>query len=356
MKIKISDIAEHANLSSATVSNVINGTRAVGEKSRQRVLEAMKDLGYEFTEPERKIKATERKTIGVVMTSLKRLFFHNVLYGIQTIADKYGYDVLLYTSEDSLEKEKMFMEKLVKYKVNGIIFHSLCSSNDAEYLTHLGSLAKKKGIPMVSIERDLTGLYISSVYADNYKGARMAVQHLVSCGAKRIACIRGPIGSAVAEDRYEAYLDVLKENGREADSRLVCQGNFFPISGASAARNLLLNGLKPDGIFACNDQMAIGTLNVLDEYGLKIPEDIKLVGYDNTFVSSIITPQLTTVNVPKIRMGEEAFMLLLQLMNKIEGGRVDELEVYKKELPVDLVVRQSTSKEAKTMSWELDEW
>lgn len=356
MKIKISDIAKHANVSAATVSNVINGTRPVGTKSRELVVQAMKELGYDFPSTAKKSKSGERKTIGVILTSLKRIFFHNVLYGIQMIADRYGYDVLLYTSEDSFEKEKQFIDKLVEYKVNGIIFHSLCPAGDAEYLTYLGGLAKKKGIPVVSLERNLTGLLISSVYADNYAGARLAVRHLVECGAKRIACIRGPVGSAVAEDRFAAYCDVLEEYGMKVDQNLVCQGDFFPISGASAARRLLINGLHPDAIFACNDQMAIGTINVLDEYGLRIPDDVKIAGYDNAFVSSIVSPQLTTVNVPKIRMGEEAFMLLLQLMNQIEGGDRDNLQVYLKELPVDLVVRQSTSKEAKTMSWELEEW
>ena len=175
-------------------------------------------------------------------------------------------------------------------------------------------------------------------------------------GAKDIVCITGPENSEVSNERMQAFVDVLNGYGYvDVVNNNVYHGDYSPLSGYRLMRRLLLDGLKPQGVFFCNDQMAVGAMNAINEYGLRIPEDIKIVGYDNTFVSSITTPQFTTINVPKKRLGEEAFRLLLKRMKEVRKEEAsDPVEGIK--IPIDLIVRQSTSKTAQVYAWDLEDW
>ncbi len=361
--IGIKEVADYANVSVATVSNVINGTRPVSEKLRRLVMQAISELGYESNlavNPKQK----STKTIGVIVTSLRRVFFPEVLHGIQKNSEKYGYNILIDTSEDKFEREAQIVKMLSNNKVDGIILHTLSDKNDQEYLSYLSNLKRyNKRIPVVSMERNLLSSNIDSVYVDNYSGGRLAIQHLLDLGSKEIACISGPVNSEVSNDRYRAYCDMMNENGTSIKESMVYVGDYSPLSGYRLTRRLLLNGIKPDAIFSCNDQMAIGAIYAIKEFGLNIPENIKVVGFDNTFVSSIISPQLTTINVPKYRMGEEAFSLLYKRMSESEenANMNNDVDVYEKdaegiELPIDIIIRQSTDSKIKSPAWDLEVW
>lgn len=360
--ITISDVAKHASVSIATVSNAVNGTRSVSSELKDKIFRAIDELGYEPDYLAKNLKRNTTMTIGVVVTSIQRIFFPEVLAGIQTMAGQYGYNVLINLSEDSVEKEMMLVKMLVDSKVDGIIIHTLCSQEDDKHLSYLGSLTKyNKMIPVVSLERNLVSKNISSIFADNYHGGRLAMEHLIEIGAQNIICIKGPDNSEVSNDRMRAFLDVMAEHGHPNNIGNVYSGDYSPLSGYRVTRRLLLDGIKPHAIFACNDQMAIGAINAINEYGLKIPGDIKVVGYDNTFVASIVSPQLTTVNVPKARMGQEAFKLLYKHMTEIRDA--DDVQKSRKSLkaegvkvPIDLIVRQSTVESAQTYAWDLEDW
>jgi LacI family transcriptional regulator len=360
--ITIADVARQAKVSIATVSNAVNGTRSVSSELKSKIFKAIDELGYEPDYLAKNLKRNTTMTIGVVITSLQRIFFPEVLIGIQTMAGQHGYNVLINLSEDSIEKEMMLVKMLVDSKVDGIIIHTLCSQEDERHLSFLGSLSRyNKRIPVVSLERNLVSKNISSIFADNYHGGRLATEHLVETGAENIICIKGPDNSEVSNDRMRAFLDVMAEHGYQGGSNNVYTGDYSPLSGYRVTRRLLLNGIKPHAIFACNDQMAIGAINAINEYGLKIPGDIKVVGYDNTFVASIVSPQLTTINVPKARMGQEAFSLLYKHMTETrEADDINKLKhVFKAEgvkVPIDLIVRQSTVESAQTYAWDLEDW
>lgn len=359
--ISISDVAKRANVSIATVSNVINGTRPVSDKLRKDVMQAMKELGYEPNLSKRTPRKRQTKTIGVIVTSLRRVFFLEVLNGIQHNAEKYGYNIFIDTSEDNIEKESEIIKAFVNNRVDGIIIHPLCDNNDKEYLSFLSNLKRyNMRIPVVSMERDLTRYNIDSVYIDNYHGARLAVKHLIDLNCKKIACLRGPINSEVSNDRFNAYCDILNEHNLDINENFIFKGDFSPLSGYRLTRRLLLNGIKPDAIFASNDQMATGAIYAVKEYGLNIPENVKIVGFDNTFVSSIINPQLTTVNVPKFRMGEEAFSLLYKRISENKKNSNAQTNDNNKsigiKLPIDLIIRQSTDQNAQSSSWNLEDW
>jgi len=355
--IKLIDIARQANVSLATVSNVINGTRPVSKKLQEKVNKALNELNYKPNRVSHHKSRNSTKSIGVIVTSLRRIFFPEVLYGIQKNAYKHGYNILIDTSEDSIEREVNIVKMFTDNKVEGIIIHSLAEENSS-YLSSLSNYVRyNKRISIVSMERNLVKNNIDSVYVNNYLGGCLAIEHLINMGARKIAFLRGPKNSQVANDRYNAYCDIMIKNNLPLEENMVYTGDFSPLSGYRLARRLLLNGIRPDAIFACNDQMAIGAIHAIKEFGLVIPNDIKVVGFDNTFVSSIITPQLTTINVPKYRMGEEAFSLLLNKMN--ENDNTDnnkEKSAVGIELPIDLIVRNSTNPNIQASAWTLEDW
>lgn len=348
----IKDVAKHANVSIATVSNVVNGTRYVSNELRKKVLTVIDELDYEADHIARSLKSNRTKTIGVLVTSINRIFFPLIIKGIQAAASKYGYNLMLYSLEDSFEKEKEFVKMLAGLRVDGIIIDTLADRSNEEYLKYIAKLKYgKKFIPVVSLERNLEEYGISSVFVDNLAGGKLAVECLIKRGCQKIAFIKGPANSDIALDRFNAYKSTLEKHGLPFDERFVCSGDFSPISGYSETKRLLLNGVEFDGMFASNDQMAIGAIKSIKEHGLKVPDDVKLVGYDNTFVSSIVYPSLTTINVPKYRLGLEAFDILHRLMKSGENA----IDVKTVLLPTSLMIRNSTNSIGET-NWDMEDW
>jgi len=357
--IKLSDIAKYANVSTATVSNVINGTRPVSASMRKIVLEAMEALNYH---PPQMIKSDHLDrdrnfTIGVIVTSTRHVFFGDVLSGIYRMAGKYGYNVAVYSSEDSFEREKQLVRHLAGRGIDGILINSLCNSEDYEYLRYLANLSKRKRrIPVVSIDRNFVKCGVSSAFVDGYTGAKMATRHLAKRGCHRIACISGAKLDEATIERYRGFVYALGESGIKLDEACVARGDYTSVNGYRAMKRMLINGIKPDGVFCFNDQMAIGAMKAANEYGLKCPEQIKIVGYDNIFVASVVMPQLTTINVPRFRMGEEAFSLLYEEMVAAENGQEGKHKANGTELLSDLIVRQSTDINAIFSTWDLEGW
>lgn len=217
-----------------------------------------------------------------------------------------------------------------------------------QYLSSLGN--NKKTIPVVSLERRADAFGIDSVVVNNFLGGSMATRHLIDCGCKKIVHITGPLSSCIVQDRLNGYKDEMGKEGLEMNAGNIVEGDYSPLSGYHAMRQILLTGMDMDGIFAANDQMAIGAIKAIRENGLRIPEDIKVAGFDNTFVASLVEPSLTTINVPKYKMGVAAAELLMKRIEK-ENGNGGELI----ELPINLVLRQSTDLRG-DKSWDLYGW
>jgi DNA-binding LacI/PurR family transcriptional regulator len=243
-------------------------------------------------------------------------------------------------------------------RVDGIVLDSVAGFDNRRYFDSLANLASgKKEIPVVSLERNLSKYGIFSVHVDNIEGGRLASRHLLEKGCKNIALITGPAFSDIVKDRVTGYREALEEAGASYDPNRVLQGDYTPLSGYRAAKRLLLDGIPFDGLFACNDQMAVGALKALNENGVRIPEAVKVIGFDNTFVSSLVSPSLTTVNVPKFRIGSTAAQYLIGKLNPDLG---DVTEPYPTlgdscQVPISITVRGSTEK-GKDTGWELEYW
>lgn len=346
----IKDVAKLAGVSISTVSNVINGTKTVSDELTEKINKAIEELQYEVDPVARSLKSKRTSTIGVVITNISRIFFPQVIKGIQDTASKYGYNLTFCNSDDQMKKEKYFIKMLESTWVDGIILDSVADMGDGAYFTSLTKLgSKKKSIPVVSIERKTEEYGIDSVIVDNCLGASLATHHLLESGCTKVAHITGPMYSCVAKDRLKGYKDELQKYGLEVSGDRILEGDFSPLSGYQAIKKLLMNGSAIDGIFAANDQMAIGAVKAIREHGISLPEDIKVVGFDNTFIASIVDPSLTTVNVPKYKMGVDAVELLIKRIKR-KNEQVETIE-----LPINLVVRQSTDLRGEK-NWDLYGW
>lgn len=353
--IKLCEVAQKANVSTATVSNVINGTRPVSAAMRKAVMDAMQALNYQPTKPSKSVHAFSERTIGTIITSTQHIFFADVLSGVHRMANKAGYNVAIYSSEDNFEREKQLVRYLVDKKVDGILINSKCNAGDDTYLSRLSNLVKgKRRIPVVSFDRNFVSRGVSSAYVNNYTSAKMATEYLIKRDCHKIACISGEKLEEVTVERYKGYCDALEQAGIPLCESFVARGDYTSFTGYRAFKRMLINGNKPDGIFAFNDQMAIGAMKAANEYGLKCPENVKIVGYDNIFVASVVMPQLTTINVPRFRMGEEAFSLLYEEINR--NGNDETYEPKGVELISDLIIRQSTDADAIFSTWDLERW
>ncbi len=348
-RANIKDVADLAGVSISTVSHVRRGTKFVSEALRHRVSAAIEQLKYEVNPVASGLKSKATRVLGVVIPNISSIFFPEVLKGIQDYALRVGYRLTFYNTGFDPDLEVDVIRRLVGSWVDGIILDSAAPFGNHNYLDFLAELGgRKKRIPVVSLEREVPGGRVRSVRIDNYEGACMAMRHLLECGCRQIAHIAGPRVSCVADSRRRGYRDELKRASLPYDPQRVVQGDFSPRDGFRAMRKLLDRGLEIDGMLVANDQMAIGAMRAIRDEGLEIPSDIKLVGFDNVFVSSLIQPSLTTIAVPRYQMGFEAARLLVQSIEDPEGAK-DIL------LPIELVVRNSTRSESRR-EWDLLSW
>ncbi|HBR20561.1 MAG: Transcriptional regulator, LacI family [Parcubacteria group bacterium GW2011_GWA2_43_17] len=346
----IKDVAKLASVSISTVSHTLRGTKPVSKKLKNKINEAIAELSYEVNPVASSLKSKKTNNIGLIIPGITRIFFPQVIKGIQDQCAKNGYNLTFCDSNEQLEKEKYSVHLLNSNWVDGIILGSVNTEDDSEYWELLHKLGRRrKKIPIVSLERDLARVGIDSVMVNNIEGGCLATRHLIKCGCKNIVHITGPKYSCLANARQEGFRKELGKQKKMQVNEIIAEGDFSPLSGYSTIKELLNTGRIFDGVFSANDQMAVGALKAIKEHGHQIPEDIKIVGFDNTFIASIVSPSLTTINVPKYQMGVAAVDLIMQ---KIATPDMEPVNI---ELPINLIVRQSTDIRSDS-SWELFGW
>lgn len=356
----IKDVAKLAGVSASTVSRVLNQTKYVSPEITRKVQIAAESLSYKADPVARNLKKKETMTIGVLTAEITGLFYPYIIESIYKVANEKKYQTIIcdsqggnYGEAGALDREFEKFQHLIRNRVDGIIFVSVVSKErEQRYLEKLKELASsEKKIPIVSLERNFTSWGIDSVYFNGTRGAEVAVQHLIDCGCKNIAHITGPYFMSIVEERIEGYKNKLKEYGIPFQKELIEDGNYTHISGYKAMKKLFEKNKQIDGVFCGNDQMAIGAIKALQELGIRIPEDIKLIGYDDVFVSSIVQPSLSTIHVPRRAAGLEVANVLFERIEK--KGQI--AFPIKKEIPTRLVIRQSTVKDTPE-DWILSEW
>ena len=301
----IRDVAQLAGVSTATVSHVLNNTRAVSEITRERVVAAMEELGYQPNAVARSLRVNETLTIGLILPDVELPFFAWVAKCIEKVASDLGYNIILCNSGWSLNRELQYLENLQTRRVDGLICISVGLTNE-----HVAPLLKRH-MPVVWFEEARIEGISDAVLIDNVKGAYEATMHLIMQGHRRIGCILGYGQATVTSDRLSGYQQALREAGLPFDHALLCTGDYEAPSGLRGARQLLDLAEPPSAIFAFNDMMALGALQVAHELHLRVPDQLALIGFDGIPLTEFMSPSLSTVRQPIPEMSRIAIDLLL---------------------------------------------
>ena len=324
----IDDVAKHAGVSKSLVSLVVRGDRHVSPERRADVLRAVAELNYRPNAMAQGLVQRCTRIVGVLVSDLNNPFFADVIAGIQGRARALGYRVLMNTGDRNQQHEDEAIETLLQLRVDGLILGS-------PMMESAQVVRASKEVPVVVVGRPARANSLDSVADDDAAGALAVVRHCVSLGHRRIAHIDGGEGAGALERRrgYEEAMRKLRLQGQIRVGR----GAFTEAGGHEGARELLETRPRPTAIFAANDLAAIGALNAIEEIGLRVPEDISLVGYDNTSLAGMRHLSLTTVHQPRHDIGKTAMDLVVE---RIRGVRVKRRRVV---LAPVLVVRSTTA-------------
>lgn len=315
----IKKIAEMANVSSATVSKILNGKdKYISEATRQRVLEIVEREGYISNAIAKSLKVKSTNTLGIIIPDVMNLFFSELARGIEDAAERKGYSVILCNSDNKTSKEESYIQVLQEKMVDGII---LTASEQS-----VSRSLKRRSTPMVLLDRDiLIDSNVGRIIVDNKDGAYIAAKHLIKKGCKNIGFISSDNIGKSSGERLKGYRKALIEHNMEIDENKIYLHSYTIDTGYKGTIKLLENN-KLDGICCGNDLIAIGAIKALNEMKIKIPEEVKVIGFDDIQISQYIEPPLTTIKQPIYEMGEEAVKMLISI---IENKSVGETKTLK---------------------------
>lgn len=325
----IKDVAARAGISYTTVSHVVNGTRPVSDPVRDKVEAAIAELGYVPSGVARSLRARATGTLGLLVPNASNPYFAELARGIEDHAERNGYSVILCNSDDDIDKQLRYLRVLVERRIDGLIVATVAS--DKAFAEALAGLR----VPLMLVDRSLDGVTADRVQVDHERGGFLATQHLLELGHRRIACIGGPASTQVVQLRAAGYRRALA--GAKVEALPVVDCAFTSPAGYAAAQALLADHEPPTAIFAGNDMIALGVLRAAAERGVRVPEQLSVVGFDDIEVSRYLYPALTTVGQSIGQLGETAAARLLARI------RTPDLSAEQQLVEPTLVLRESTA-------------
>ncbi|MBS4204320.1 LacI family DNA-binding transcriptional regulator [Lederbergia citrea] len=325
---KIIDVAKHANVSTATVSRVLRNPHAVKEVTRNRVLKSIEELNYQPNILARQLRRNKTNTILVVVPNILNTVFSHIVSGIEYTASQNNYRVIFGNTGKVVAKEYDYLNVLKQRQVDGMILLT-CEID----IVTLNQIASEYSVVMVNEFYENLNMPIVSI--DNRESGRMATEHLIKLGHKKIAHISGPITHYQARERFSGYKKALTQEGLELNNELIVEGKYTLESGYENMMKILIPKKDFTALFAANDAMAIGAMKAAKKLGYKIPRDLAIVGFDNIKMASIFEPELTTLAQPMNELGHKSMELLLESM---ENKQVEKKRVV---LKTELIIRKS---------------
>ena len=338
-KITLNEIAKKLKISITTVSKALNGYSDVSLSTKQKVLELSRKLNFIPNRQAAYLRTNKTKIIGVIIPVIGNSFFDDILNGILTSAEKYGYLIILLKSDESYENEKRLVEQLLQQNVDGI-FISL--AKDTYNLEHLEKVKSSK-IVLIQFDKISKLMDSSKVVIDDFNSAYKATEHLIKNGCREIVHFRGPLLPQASIDRFLGYRKALEDNKIKFDpKRVILFDDMNDKEGYRLMNDFISKKIKFDGIFSISDYAAIGAIESLKENNFKIPMDIKVVGFSNLLFTDKLTPSLSTVYQPGFLMGQKCFELYLKETNAIKNNI--KFNYINEVVPTKLIRRNSSQK------------
>jgi LacI family transcriptional regulator len=335
-QITIKDIARILGISPSTVSRALKDHPDINSDTKKAVNELANKLKYQPNAVALSLKNSRSNTIGIIIPEIVHYFFSSVISGIEDIASQRGYTVIICQSNESFEREVANAKALLSHRVDGILISVSKQTNTFNHFQNL----QEGGIPLVFFDRIAPEINADQVINDDVEASYDATRHLIENGCKRIAHFAGPQSLLIGRNRLQGYINALTEAGLPVDNRLIIQADTFE-KARNTVGQMLDSGIVPDGIFAVNDMTAIGAMQTIQKRGLKIPDDVSIVGFSDGYLSGVTDPHLSSVDQHGYEMGTMAAEMLFKRILSDETEYIPEIKTLK----ANLIVRGSSQKE-----------
>lgn len=334
-QVTIKDIARELGVSVSTVSRALKDHPDISPQTKKLVKELAERLHYKPNPIALSLRNQRTNIIGVIVPEIMHFFFSSVIAGIDEMAMSKGYNVMFFQSNEQYEREVLNVQTLINSRVDGVL---LSLAKESERFGHIKQLIENN-TPVVFFDRDCEEIQADKVIVDDFDGAMNAVEYLIKTGCKRIAHFAGPKHLNISYLRKRGYITALEKHGLEVDDDLIIKCDSYD-QASVVTRELMQRDNRPDAIFTVNDLTAVGALNTIKGMGIKIPEDVSIIGFTDGLVSSVTDPLLTTVSQHGFEIGQKSAELLIKRIESNEENYKPVTEIVK----TKLVVRNSTRK------------
>ena len=333
--ITLSMLAKELQLSISTVSKALHDSHEISNETKQLVLKKAKELNYQVNPFASGLRKKKSKTIAVVLPEIANNFFSLAINGVETIAQDKGYHVLIYLTHEDLKKEITTMSLLQNGRVDGVLISLSCATTGISHIEELRS----KDIPIVFFDRVADNMNVPKVTTDDKKSGLNGTEHLIEQGCRRIAFLSLSDNLSINKKRLEGYEESLAKHGIKADPSLIVHCGTDDQKNNMLLRKLLSRKKLPDGIFSSVERLAIPCYEICHEFGIKIPDQVKVITFSNLQTASLLNPSLTTITQPAFEIGKEAASILFKLIEKKGINFITEKTI----LESTLVPRRSTA-------------
>ena len=333
MNITIKDVAKIANVSYATVSRALSGSKEVSESTRKRIVDICNKIGYSPNAIARGLVTSNTYTIGLIVPDITNPFYPEVALGVEDEARRNGYNIFLCNTNFEIEREKSYFKLLLEKRVEGIIIASISDEARNSFISYNSRL------PIVYIGSDPKEISCNFVATDNVKAGFLAAEYLIKLGHNKIAFLGGSSGSNSYQDRLKGFMTAMKKNGLKPDTTLIKGNGFRRENGYKIIKGMIDEKIIPAAIIAANDLVALGVIEGCEELNLNVPEDISVIGFDDIPYASLPKIKLTTVSQSKYSLGKRAFDMVFKLLkDKIPKKGLQEI------LQPELMIRTTCKK------------
>ncbi|MCF6333851.1 MAG: LacI family transcriptional regulator [Draconibacterium sp.] len=332
----IHDIAKKLNFSASTISRALNDNPLISDGTRNLIKKTAKEMGYRPNTMAANFRTKKTNTIGVIVPLINRHFFSSVISGIEEVAYTQGFAVTISQSNDNFEKEDKIAHTLFANRVDGLI---LSIGMETTTFDHIKLFSDRK-IPVVFFDRIVDEIKAHKIVVNDFEGGYKATKHLIDQGAKNIVHIGGPLNLKIYQDRQEGFCRAINESSLELDESSIINTNLTRAEGTKTIEKLIKGGKKLDAIFCGNDTTALSVIIYLQKNGIKVPDDILIVGFSNEPFSEVVTPSISTIKQPGFSMGQTAARLLINQINNKQ--KITDFKTIT--MPTELIIRNSSKR------------